>query len=272
MTDQRAKPKAVSRSLQQRLIRRFARYFGSGLTLPLLILASWEVAIHARLLDSRLWASPGAVIVALIAQVKDGELFDDVAASLQRDLSGFVIGAVIGLSVGIVLARSRLIDGLLGPLLNGVKQIAIFAWVPLISIWCGHDEPAKIAFIALAVFFPVMLNTYDGVRGIDSRHFEVARVLGLNRWQRLRYVILPAAMPAIATGIRLALIYAWLATIGAEYFFASGAGIGSSMNDGREQFRMDLVLLGMTMIGGIGFLLNVVAGRLENWALQWRDG
>lgn len=272
MTDQLARRKAASRSMQQRLIGCITGYFGSGLTLPLLILAGWGGAIHAGLLDNRLWASPSAVIVALIAQVKDGVLFDDVAASLQRDLSGFVIGTAIGLLVGIVLARSRLVDGLLGPLLNGVKQIAIFAWVPLISIWFGHDEPAKVAFIALAVFFPVMLNTYDGVRGIDSRHFEVARILGLNRWQRVRYVILPAAMPAIATGIRLALIYAWLATIGAEYFFASGTGIGSSMTDGREQFRMDLVLLGMAMIGGIGFMLNVIAGRLEDWALQWRDG
>lgn len=253
------------------LARRTGRALGSGYTLPVLVVAVWVVSVKIGLLDPRIWATPDAVIAAAIAEIADGSLFIDLVASLRRVAAGFALGAGAGLLFGILMARVRVFDGLFGPLLNGVKQVALFAWIPLISIWLGSGELAKSAFVALAAFFPVMLNAHEGVRNVDGRHLEVASVLCLTRWQRLRKVVLPAAMPSIATGVRLALIYSWLATIGAEYFFAAGAGIGNSMIDGRDEFRMDLVLLGMALIGLVGFLLNIIAGALEDRTLRWRD-
>jgi sulfonate transport system permease protein len=246
-------------------------WLGSGWTLPLLLLGIWAASVKSGLLDPRLWASPEMVATAAIEQLRDGALPTDLWASLKRDIAGFVVGGGVGLGLGVLTARLRPIDELLGPTLNGVKQIALFAWIPMISIWLGSGELAKSAFVALAAFFPLWLNTYEGVRSIDRRHLDVARVLCLTRWQRLGKVLLPAALPSIATGARLALIYAWLATIGAEYFFAAGAGIGNSMIDGRDQFRMALVLLGMALIGIVGFAMNVAAGGLEGLLLRWRN-
>jgi sulfonate transport system permease protein len=247
------------------------RTLGSGYTLPILVLVAWAVSVQAGWLDHRLWASPQSVVAAATVQVADGSLARDLVASLERVFAGFVVGAGAGLVVGVLMARVAAFDWLLGPMLNGVKQVALFAWIPLISIWLGSGDLAKSAFVALAAFFPVLLNAHEGVRSIDRRYLEVASVLCLSRWQRLRKVVLPAALPSIVTGVRLALIYSWLATIGAEYFFAAGAGIGNSMIDGRDEFRMDLVILGMALIGLVGFALNALAGGMERRLLGWRD-
>lgn len=251
-------------------MNRFEKYLGSGVTLPLLILAAWYLGVHDGFLDPRIWASPEGVIATAREQLTDGSLYEALGASLKRDLLGVLGGTLVGLALGVGLGTVRLLDELLSPLLNGVKHIALFTWIPLMSIWLGNGEPAKVTFIGFAVFLPVLLNTYQGVRSVDPRLLDVARVLKLTRTQTLRRVILPSAAPSIATGIHLALIYGWLATIGAEYLFAVAPGIGSSIMEGREQFRMDLVILGMAIIGGVGFLLNVVANRLQARVLRWQ--
>ncbi|MDE1172628.1 MAG: ABC transporter permease [Parvibaculaceae bacterium] len=250
---------------------RTEKYLGSGVVFPLLLLLAWDLSVRFGLLDARLWASPEAVAATAREQLGDGSLLTALGASLRRDALGLLGGSLIGLILGGALGTVRLIDELLSPLLNGLKHIALFTWIPLMSIWLGNGETAKVTFIALAVFLPVMLNTYEGVRSVDPRFLEVARILKLSRLQTLRKVVLPAAAPSIATGLHLALIYGWLATIGAEYLFAVAPGIGSSIMEGREQFRMDLVLLGMAIIGGVGFLLNTAARRLQAHVLRWQD-
>jgi len=185
-----------------------------------------------------------------------------MAASLQRDLLGFAIGASLGLPLGLLLARVRLADRLLSPTLNATRQIALFAWVPFLSLWLGNGEQGRIAFIALAAFFPVLLNSHLGAARIETRHLEVARVLCLKPHRTLLKVILPSALPSIFTGLRLGLIYAWLGTIGAEYLFATTQGIGSMLMDARDLFRMDLVILGMAVIGGVGLVLNLLLVRI----------
>jgi len=241
-----------------------------GALLPLALIATWQIAASAGTFDVGLWASPATVLRAASATVRDGSLAGDVWASLQRDVAGLAIGVPVGLIVGTLLALSRLGDALLGPSLSAVRQVALFTWVPLISLWLGNDEPGKIAFIAYAVFFPVMLATQAGVRGADPQLREVARTLCLTSWQSLRRVILPAALPSIAAGIHLALVYGWLATIGAEYLFSAGPGIGSALMTGRAQFRMDQVIVGMVAIAVVGMLLNVLAGAAERRLLQSR--
>lgn len=250
---------------------RTEKYLGSGVVFPLLLLLAWDLSVRFGLLDARLWASPEAVAATAREQLGDGSLLTALGASLRRDALGLLGGSLIGFILGGALGTVRLIDELLSPLLNGLKHIALFTWIPLMSIWLGNGETAKVTFIALAVFLPVMLNTYEGVRSVDPRFLEVARILKLSRLQTLRKVVLPAAAPSIATGLHLALIYGWLATIGAEYLFAVAPGIGSSIMEGREQFRMDLVLLGMAIIGGVGFLLNTAARRLQAHVLRWQD-
>jgi sulfonate transport system permease protein len=243
-------------------MNRLRHALGSGATIPLIILLAWTIATHAGWLDVRLWSSPDLVLKAGWEGLRDGSLPAALSASLKRDLAGFVIGAGAGLLAGLLLARVRIADLLLAPTLNAARQIALFAWVPFLSLWLGNGEEGRIAFIALASFFPVQLNTHQGARNIEPRHLEVARVLRLKPHRVLLKIVLPVARPAILTGLRLGLIYAWLATVGAEYLFSTTNGIGAMMMDAREMFRMDLVILGMAVIGGVGFALNIALTRL----------
>jgi sulfonate transport system permease protein len=241
-----------------------------GFVLPLLIAALWAAAGWGGLLDRRLWATPDAVAATAVAEFADGDFWRGLGTSLARDLTGFAIGCLTGLVQGAAMASSPLVDRLIGPLFHGVKQIALFAWIPLMSIWLGSDEPAKIAFIALAAHFPVALNTYAGIRAVAPEHREVGRVLRLTGWQRLSRISLPAALPSIASGVQLGLVYSWLATIGAEYFFAVAPGIGNTLMDGRDHFQMALVMFGMVVVGLVGFGLNYFAGRVAASLLGWR--
>jgi sulfonate transport system permease protein len=148
----------------------------------------------------------------------------------------------------------------------------VLAWIPIISIWFGFAETAKIVFIAVAAFVPVALNTQEGVESASAQLVEVARALRFNRRQLFGRVFLPSAAPSILTGVHLALIYSWLATVAAEYFMAVGPGIGGLIIAGRERFQMDLVMLGVVILGLVGFALNHVASLFEARLLRWRDG
>lgn len=241
-----------------------------GLVLPAIVLLAWEAASHAGLVDPRILPPIEQVIEAgrLVAGQRD--VWTDLAASLARDLSGFVIGALAGLIVGFALGRFRICAALFQPSFDVVKQIALFAWIPLISMWFGTGETAKVVFVALAAFVPAVLNTAEGVRSTPDWQIEVGRSLCLTRWQVMRRIYLPAALPSILTGVHLALIYSWLATIGAEYFMTMGPGLGGLIIEGRDRFAMDLVMLGVVLLGLIGFALNRIAELAEHRLLRWR--
>lgn len=242
-----------------------------GWVLPLALLACWYWAVASGWSSSPLLVSPLAVWQRAVLQVGSGELWDALSASLWRNAWGLAIGASAGLLFGALLGGSRGFDRLLGPSFHTLKQISLFAWIPMLSMWFGLGEAAKIAFIALAAFFPLVLNTYEGLRSVPREYLEVARVHGFSLWQTLSRVIVPAAAPSLFTGLQLSLIYTWLATLGAEYLLSSGRGIGNTLIDGREQFQMDLVLFGVVVIGLVGFALNALASQLERRLLAWRD-
>ena len=241
-----------------------------GWVLPLALVLLWWAAVRFGWSHSPLLVAPAKVWETAVQQISSGELASALAASLRRDLIGFVLGASAGLLFGALLGASRWAERLLGPSFHTLKQISLFAWIPLLSVWFGLGDTAKIVFLSLAAFFPVVLNTFEGIRGVPADLLEVARVLKFTRWQRWSRVILPAASPSIFAGIHLGLIYAWLATLGAEYLLVSGEGIGNTMIDGREHFWMDLVLFGVIVVGLVGFTLNWIASRIEARALAWR--
>lgn len=241
-----------------------------GAALPVGGLLLWWAAIRFGWSTSPLLVSPAQVWATAADQIASGQLFVALGASLWRDLAGFTIGTVAGLVVGGLLGASRLAEKLVGPTFHTVKQISLFAWIPLISLWFGLGDAAKVAFLSLAAFFPVVLNTFEGIRSVPLDLLEVARVLRFSGPQRWLRVILPAASPSIFAGVHLALIYAWLATLGAEYLLVAGKGIGNTLVDGREHFRMDLVIFGVIVVGLVGFSLNLLAMRLESRALAWR--
>jgi sulfonate transport system permease protein len=242
-----------------------------GAVLPIGLVVIWYLVSKFDLANSAILASPGEVWAEGYGQIASGAFALDLLYSISRNLAGFALGASIGITLGSILGLSRWADKLISPSFNAIKQIAIFAWIPLIGVWFGMGEPAKIIFIAIAAFYPSTINTFEGIRSVQREHVEVARVFEFSRWQLFRKVIFPAASPQIITGVQLALIYSWLATIGAEYFLKSGHGVANSMIDGREHFNMGSVLFGVVVVGVIGGIVNQVAFSLEKRLLRWRN-
>jgi sulfonate transport system permease protein len=238
--------------------------------IPGALLALWWASYGLGWTESRLFVPIESVLLAGVRLVGDGELLRALGASLQRMAAGFAVGAAAGLCFGVALGLSRPLERLVGPTFHTIKQVSLFAWLPLISLWFGLGELSKIVFISLAAFFPVALNAFDGVRSVPRELIEVARALELSRVQTIRRVVLPAASPALFTGLALALIYAWLGTLGAEYLMTAGPGIGNLLTDGREHFWMDVVILGVVVIGLVGFALTWITGVLESRLLRWR--
>lgn len=247
-----------------------ARPRARGLALPLLLVALWFAITHLGLVNTRLLARPERVFVSAIEQYREGAIVIPLLASLARNLVGLLLGTLAGVLLGGLLGLSRTADRLIAPSFHAARQVAVFAWIPLISVWFGVGEPAKLVFISLCAFYPVVLNTHEGVRGVSPALIEVATVLRFSRLSILRRVIVPGALPAVFAGFRLALIYAWLATLGAEYLLAPSPGIGNLMTEGREALAMDKVLVGIVIVGLVGAALGALAQRLERHLLRWR--
>lgn len=241
-----------------------------GLTLPLAGLFVWWASFQFGWVKSDFLVSPGKVWQTAQALSANGYLSESLRASLTRDVMGFLIGASVGLVVGAVLGFSRLAEKLLGPSFHTVKQVSLLAWIPMISLWFGLGDPAKVAFLSLAAFFPMVLNTLEGIRSVPREYVELARVFSFSRFQLIRRVVLPSALPSILTGVQLSLMYSWVATLGAEYLLTSGKGIGNLMVDGREHFWMDQVILGVIVVGLVGYALNLLALLAEKRLLGWR--
>ena len=241
-----------------------------SLLLPAVLLALWQASSSLGWVDQNILTSPLGVVHTLFAGLTDGSLPEAMLLSLQRTLTGLVLGGGAGLLTGLLLGLSRNAERVFGPSLSALRQVALFAWVPLLTAWFGLGEGAKNVFVGLAAFFPLLIATQRGIASLPPQLGEAARTLRLNLWQRLRLLVLPGAAPAIFAGLRLSLIYAWLGTIGAEYFMPSDGGIASLMIGAQQLFRMDQVMAAMLLIGLVGALLGTLGQRLESRATRWR--
>lgn len=242
-----------------------------GAVLPFALLALWWFVTEAGWVNTKLIVPPAAVLRTGAQALQDPLFYQGVLFSLGRDLAGFTVGGVAGLGLGVLMGVSRWADGAIGPTFHTLRQISLFAWLPLLSTWLGYGELSKLVFISLSALYPVALGTFEGVRSVSRAHAEVARVYRFTRLQVLTRLILPAAAPQIATGLTLGLVYAWVATIGSEFLLANwGHGLGNVIIKARAAFNVELIVFGMLAIGLVGALLNRVAVHLEARALPWR--
>ncbi len=182
---------------------------------------------------------------------------------------GYVIGAIAGLVFGAAIALSRLAEAALAPFFLAIWQVPVIAFVPVLVIFLGIDEPFKIAVVALATFFPVALATFDGIRGVPKAWFDVARVYRTRLPDLIVRILIPATVPAVLTGLRVALTRAWVVLVAAE-LLAADSGIGQMMEMGRQMFRIDVVLAGVVVSGLIGFALDRGAKAIERRATRWK--
>ncbi|MDQ0504479.1 ABC transporter permease [Xanthobacter agilis] len=238
--------------------------------LPLALLALWQGVTAAGWTDLREFPAPATVFARALGEWQSGVLPEALLASLARDLAGFALGAAAGIPLGLTLGLSPWFGRLVGPTFDSFKQIAIFAWIPLFGLWFGMGESAKVVFIATAAFVPITVNAWAGARALPQTLEEATAVLRFSPWQRLIWARLPAALPDIVAGLRVGLINAWLATVGAEYFMSVAPGLGSVLISGRDLYAMDLVLVGVLVLGLTGVALDTVASRLGAILIRWQ--
>lgn len=236
--------------------------------LPVLLVVAWEIACNAGIVSQRVLPAPSQVAAAFWAAIWDGTLFEHVGISAQRALQGLMIGGGAGFFLGVLCGVLRPAEVLIDSSLQMLRNVPHLAMIPLVIIWFGIDEEAKVFLVAIGVMFPMYLNTYHGIRTVDKGLIEMAKVYGLGPFALFRRVILPGAMSSVMVGLRYALGIMWLTLIVAETISAS-SGIGYMTMNAREFLQTDVVVLGILIYALLGKLADVLTRALERRLLSW---
>lgn len=238
-------------------------------SVPLLMLVLWSAASASGLLHEQTLPAPAAVWRAFARLVGSGVLWDHLSISLQRASLGLVWGASVGLTLGLVTGLYRIGDLLLDPLLQMLRMVPFLAVAPLLVLWFGIDERQKLLLLAFATGFPFYLNTHGGVRGVDHKLLEAARVFGVSRLRTIVQIVLPSALPQLLVGLRQSFGAALIALIVAEQTNAP-RGIGFLMMSAQQFFEIDVLLMCIVLYGLWGLLADLVVRGLERLWMPWR--
>jgi NitT/TauT family transport system permease protein len=242
--------------------------------LPLCLIALWQAATGGRAFS--LIPTPVKVLVTTWDYVAGGIYNDtysaaflrNAEASIGRVYGGFAVALLIALPLGLLLGRSARARAIIDPTLQFLRPIPVTAWLPLTMILFGLGPRATVALIALGTFFPMLINTVDGVRMVEPRLIEAAHMLGTPKAAIFARVILPAASPAIFTGIRVALGLGWVLVVVGE-MTGVPLGLGANIMDARQLSRTDLVIAGLVVIGILGFISDRIVMEIGRRALWW---
>jgi sulfonate transport system permease protein len=235
---------------------------------PIALILVWELSARLGWLSSRVLPEPLAVLAAFWKLLASGELWVHVRVSTWRALTGLAIGGGLGLLLGLLTGTSRRAETLLDTTLQMLRNIPALALIPLVILWFGIDESAKLFLVAVGVFFPIYLNTFHGIRSVDTGLVEMARSYGLSGWALYRHVVLPSALPSIIVGLRFSLGLMWVLLIVAETVSAQ-AGIGYMTMNAREFLQTDIVVVGIGLYALLGKAADVGARALEHHFLRW---
>lgn len=246
--------------------RRAPRWLGA--VLPIAVLSLLELSVQMGAVPAHLLPPPTEIARTLIELSSNG-LGAHVLASSVRVFIGFAIGATLAVACGMLVGLNRRAEAALDPSFQALRAIPSLAWVPLL-LWLGIDEASKITLIAIGAFFPVYMGVASGCRDVDRKLVEVADMAGLSSVALVRRVLLPAALPAVLTGLRNGLSLAWMFMVAAE-LIAATRGLGYLLTDGRETGRADIVLAAIVLLALLGKLTDTGMQRLESRWLAWRD-
>lgn len=236
--------------------------------LPAAILLVWQIACSTGYVPVRVLPAPTDVALAGWKSLQSGELVRNIWVSFWRASIGFLIGGGIGFAFGLSNGLSQLSDKLTDTTLQMVRNIPHLALIPLVILWFGIDESAKLFLVALGVFFPVYLNTLHGIRTVDPQLIEMGRIYGMSNGELFRRVIFPGALPSIFVGVRFALGITWLTLIVAETIAAS-SGLGYMAMQAREFMLIDVVVLSILIYALLGKLADSASRFLERLTLSW---
>lgn len=235
---------------------------------PAAILLIWEIAGATGLVADTVMPRPSTILATAARLTASGELFTHLGVSAARALAGLVVGGGIGFALGIANGVSRLSETLTDTTLQMIRNIPHLALIPLVILWFGIGEGAKLFLVALGVFFPIYLNTLHGIRNVDPQLIEMGRAYGMNGRTLFRRVVLPGALPSIFVGLRYGLGIMWLTLIVAETLSAS-SGLGYMAMQAREFMILDVVVLSILLYAALGKLADTLTRALERRALKW---
>ncbi|WP_375339591.1 ABC transporter permease [Microbacterium rhizophilus] len=238
-----------------------------GLLVPIVVVVVWHVATTTGLVPAYRLPAPLSVVQAAGQLLEDGSLGLHIAISTQRVVIGFLAGAAIGLALAAVVGLSRLGDILLSPTLVALRAVPSLAWVPLLILWLQIGEESKITLIAIGAFFPVYTTVAAALRRVDPHLVEAGRSFGLRGWSLLRTIQLPAVVPSLVSGLRLAMAQAWLFLVAAE-LIASSMGLGWLLTDSQQTGRVDRILLAIVLLALLGTLTNALLVLFERAVLR----
>lgn len=238
-----------------------------GAVLPLAILAAWQLTTSIGLFSIAQLPSPSMVLGAGLELLQRGLLGQYVAVSSQRVLVGFAIGASLGVLLGAVTGLGRAWDILFGSTLGAIRAVPSLAWVPLLILWLKIGEESKITLIAIGAFFPVYTTVSAALRHVDRQLVEAGRAFGLRGLRLFTTVQLPAVLPSVISGLRLALAQSWLFLVAAE-LIASSMGLGFLLVDSQNNGRIDRILLAIILLAVLGKTTDAVLGIFERWAIR----
>jgi NitT/TauT family transport system permease protein len=228
------------------------------------IAAAYETTARSGLFAPALLPTLPTVWHTLLRMLADGSMLDHALHTLARVLIGFLLSIAIGLPLGILMARSRRIENFVLPLASALMPIPSLAWVPVFILWFGIGDTVAVLVVFYAALFPMLLNTWSGVRAVNPLWLRAAGAMGANERALFWKVIIPGASPFIIAGLRQAFLRAWIAVVGAEMLAASDWGLGWVIFDAKEFLNADVMLAALVVIGCIGFVFErLVFGSLE---------
>ncbi len=223
----------------------------------------------AGLISPRVLAAPTTILSTAWGLLESGELVTNMLVSLQRVAIGLGIGVVAGTVLAVAAGLSRAGEDVVDAPMQMLRTLPFLALVPMFILWFGIGEVPKVALVALGTTFPIYLNLFAGIRGVDPKLLEAGRVFGLGRWGIVRHVVLPGALPSGLVGLRYALGTAWLSLVVAEQINAT-AGIGYLINDARDFLRTDVIVVGLLVYAILGLTADGLVRFGERRLLAWR--
>jgi sulfonate transport system permease protein len=238
-----------------------------GLIVPALLVVLWQASTSLGVFSIVQLPPPGMVVAAGVDLFERGLLTQYVAVSTQRVLAGFAIGASLGLMLGALTGLARFWDAVLGPTLGAIRAVPSLAWVPLLILWLKIGDGSKLTLIAIGAFFPVYTTVAVALRHVDRHLVEAGRAYGLRGLRLFLAVQLPAVLPAVISGLRLALAQSWLFLVAAE-LIASSAGLGFLLVDSQNNGRVDRILLAIISLAVLGKTTDAILGVFERWAVR----
>jgi len=242
-----------------------------GVAFIVLLLVAWEVAAASGMMPSMSFPRMSAVLATWWELIVSGELFGELVPSLLRMFAGYFIGAALGIVLGLLMGYFRFFYSLLEPITEVLRPIPSPAYLPIVILFLGIDDEMKIFMISFASFFPVLLNTYSGVRSVDPIQLQTARTFGVTGWKLMWQIVLPSASPFIFTGMRISLAVALIVMVISEMVAAS-SGIGYFILSAQRGFKIRDMFAGVLTLAVVGYVLNRLFVAIENRVLAWHYG